>query len=202
MNFKAQKGKELELIAAILGGNTELYHQLVCPYARSIYIISFSCMKDEKAAEDVTQETFIRAFRNLRTFQGYSDFSAWLMSIALNEAKKRLQRQKNIQITFSDEPRSEETPVFPVPLCGWHRFSSDVMEHEKIRKLLQQSVMMLPDICQQVLLLRDVEKLNVYDTARLLNINPTQVNVILHRARMTLQRLLAPKLRTISNTSL
>lgn len=90
MSSNVQIRKESELIAAIVAGDTQLYHWLIRPYERSVYMMSFFCMKNEKDAEAVAQETFIRAFRDLRTFRGDSKFSAWLISIALNEARNRL----------------------------------------------------------------------------------------------------------------
>jgi RNA polymerase sigma-70 factor (ECF subfamily) len=86
MNFGIEKEKESELIAAILAGDIELYHQLIRPYERSVYNMSLAYIKNEEVAADVAQETFIKAFRNLWTFRGNSKFSTRLVSIALNEA--------------------------------------------------------------------------------------------------------------------
>jgi RNA polymerase sigma-70 factor (ECF subfamily) len=82
------------MIAAILAGDIQLYHQLIRLYERSVYMMSLSCMKNETDAEDVAQETFIRAFRSLCTFRCESKFSTWLISIVLNEAKSRLRRTR------------------------------------------------------------------------------------------------------------
>lgn len=60
MNLRVQSGKESELIAAILAGETQLYHQLIRPYERAVYTMSLSYMKNDEDAEDVAQETFIR----------------------------------------------------------------------------------------------------------------------------------------------
>jgi RNA polymerase sigma-70 factor (ECF subfamily) len=65
MSDSADDGKESELIAAILAGDTEIYHQLIHPHERRVYIMALSCMKNKEDAEDVAQETFIRALRNL-----------------------------------------------------------------------------------------------------------------------------------------
>jgi hypothetical protein len=65
MNSVVQGRKETELIAAIVAGDIHLYDQLIRPYERSVYSVSFSFMKNEEDAADVAQETFIKAFRNL-----------------------------------------------------------------------------------------------------------------------------------------
>jgi RNA polymerase sigma-70 factor, ECF subfamily len=196
MNSRAQRGRESELIPAILAGDVQLYHELIRLYERSIYIVSFSCMKNERDAEEVVQETFIRAFRDLRVFRGDSKFSTWLIGIAINEARSRLRRQGVVRIASPHEPQDQQMPGFPALLHEWRELSSDVIEREEIRSSLQQAVEMLPNIYQQVFLLRDVEKLNGNDTAQILDIDTSMVKVTLHRARMMLQRLLAPKLRS------
>lgn len=194
MSVSTDNGTESELIAAILAGDTELYHQLIRPHERRVYIMALSYMKNKEDAEDVAQETFVRAIQNLRAFRGDSKFGTWLISIALNEARNRLRRRAAVRIVPVDEARGEEMPVSPVILRDWRELPSEVVEREEIRKLLEQAVKMLPDIYQQVFLLRDVEELNVNDTARILDISTSLVKVRSHRARMMLQRMLAPQL--------
>jgi RNA polymerase sigma-70 factor (ECF subfamily) len=199
MSGSADNGKESELIAAILAGDTELYHQLIRPHERRVYIMALSCMKNKEDAEDIAQETFIRALRNLRTFRGDSKFGTWLVSIALNEARNRLRRRATVRIVPFDESQGEEMPVSPALLSDWREPPSEAVEREEIRKLLEHAVRMLPDIYQRVFLLRDVEELNVNDTARLLDISSSLVKVRLHRARIMMQRLLEPQLTRYHN---
>jgi RNA polymerase sigma-70 factor, ECF subfamily len=194
MSGSTDKGKESELIAAILAGNTELYHQLIRPYERRVYIMALSYMKNREDAEDVAQETFVRAIQNLRTFRGDSQFSTWLIGIALNEARHRLRRRAAIQNVPFDESPDESIPASAARLRDWRELPSEAVEREEIRKLIEHAVTMLPDIYQQVFMLRDVEELNVNDTAIILDISTSLVKVRSHRARMMLQRLLAPQL--------
>lgn len=201
MNLRVQNGRESELIAAIVAGDTQLYHQLIRPYERGIYVISLSYMKNENDAEDVAQETFIKAFKNLGTFRSESKFSTWLISIALNEARNRLRRQATIRFVSLDELHPENIPVSLTLLHSWRELPFDVVERQETRKLLQGAIEKLPAIYQQVFLLRHVEELNVTETAQILDISTSLVKVRLHRARMTLQRLLAPKLKTINSTT-
>ena len=76
------------MIAAILAGDTQLYHELIRPYERSVYLMALSYMKNEADAEDVAQEAFVKAFRSLSSFRAESKFSTWLISITLNEARQ------------------------------------------------------------------------------------------------------------------
>jgi len=195
MNITVESGKESELIAAILAGDTQLYHQLIRPYERSIYIVSLSLMKNEKDAEDVAQQTFIGAFRNLWKFRGESKFGTWLISIALNEVKHRLRRRAIARIAPLDGSEGEDMLASPALLRDWRELPLEILERQEIKKLLQQAVESLPNIYLQVFLLRDVEQLNGNETAQILDISTSLVKVRLHRARMMLQRLLAIKLK-------
>ncbi len=171
---------EAEMIAAILGGDTQLYHELIRPYERSVYMMALSYMKNEADAEDVAQEAFIKAFRHLSTFRAEAKFSTWLISITLNEARSRLRRQATVRMESLDELTDDGKTVSPALLRDWREIPSETLEREEIRKLLQLAVEGLPHIYRQVFLLRDVEELNVNETAQVLNISISSVKVRLH----------------------
>jgi RNA polymerase sigma-70 factor (ECF subfamily) len=189
------------LIAAIVAGETQLYHELIRPYERSVYLMALSYMKNKADAEDVAQEAFVRAFRNLASFRSEAKFSTWLISIMLNEARSRLRRQSVVRMVSIDEPLSEEKSFAPALLRDWREIPLETLERAEIRQLIQQAVDTLPDIYRQVFLLRDVEELNNNETAQTLNVSIPCVKVRLHRARMMLQKQLAPHLKTTSQAS-
>lgn len=189
------------MIAAILAGETQLYHDLIRPHERSVYQIALSYMRNESDAEDVAQEAFVRAFRSLSSFRAEAKFSTWLISITVNEARNRLRRRSVLHIDSLDTTSEHGKPISPASLRDWREIPSEVLEREEIRRLLQEAVETLPDIYRQVFLLRDVEEMNINDTAQALNISVPSVKVRLHRARMMLQQCLAPKLRTATRTS-
>ncbi len=189
---------EAEIIAAILAGDTQLYHELIHPHERSVYMMALSYMKNEADAEDVAQEAFIKAFRNLSTFRGDAKFSTWLISITLNEARNRLRRQNVVRMQSLDEPPDEDGAVSPALLRDWREIPSEAVEREEVRTLIKKAVETLPEIYRQVFLLRDVEELDVNETAQTLSISISNVKVRLHRARMMLQKELAPQLKTIN----
>ena len=198
MQSEAQARPEAEMIAAIVAGDTQLYHELIRPYERRVYIMALSYMKNEADAEDVAQETFIKAFRKLSTFRAEAKFSTWLISITLNEARSRLRRQATVQMESLDEPRDEGGAVSPALLRDWREIPSETVEREEVRTLLQHAIAGLPEIYRQVFLLRDVEELNVNETAQALNISVPSVKVRLHRARMKLQKELTPRLKAVN----
>jgi RNA polymerase sigma-70 factor (ECF subfamily) len=189
------------MIAAILGGEIQLYHELICPYERSVYVMALSYMKNEADAEDVAQEAFVRAFRKLSSFRAESKFSTWLISITINQARTRLRRQAPVRMIPLDQLPDEDKTISPALLRDWREIPSDAVEREEVRKLIQQAVETLPGIYREVFLLRDAEELTINETAEVLNISVPSVKVRLHRARMMLQKQLAPQLRTVTRTS-
>lgn len=185
------------MIASILAGNTQMYHDLIRPYERSVYMMALSFVKNEADAEDIAQESFLKAFRNLSRFRAESSFGTWLISITLNEARSRLRRQAIVRMESLDTPPDEEGSVSPALLRDWHEIPSEALERQEIRLMLQEAVTGLPEIYRQVFLLRDIEELNVNETAEALSISVPSVKVRLHRARMMLQKQLIPHLKNV-----
>ena len=191
---------EPEMIAAILAGDIQLYHELIRPYERSVYVMALSYMKNEADAEDVAQEAIVRAFRKLSSFRAESKFSTWLISITINEARTRLRRQVLVRMESLDQLPDENTGLSPALLRDWREIPSEAIERAEVRKLIQQAVDQLPDIYREVFLLRDVEELSINEAAEALKISTPSVKVRLHRARLMLQKQLAPQLRTVNRT--
>ena len=195
-----QPRDETQIIASILAGDAHLFHQLIRPYERSVYVMALSFLKNEADAEDIAQEAFLKAFRNLSNFRGDSKFGTWLISITLNEARTRLRQQKVVHLESLDAPDdpNEETRVSPAVLRDWREIPSETLERKEIRDLLKTAVDSLPPAYREIFLLRDVEELSIAETAEVLKINTGLVKVRLHRARIMLQKHLAPLLKQMN----
>lgn len=189
---------EGQLIASILEGNTQEFHSLIRPYERTVYVMALTLLKNEADAEDVAQEAFLKAFRNLKSFRSESKFSTWLISITLNEARSRLRRKNAVPMESLDEPADEQGHVSPALLRDWREIPSEALERMEVRQLLQQAVADIPLIYRETFLLRDVEELSINETAETLGISIGSVKVRLHRARMMLQQRLAPQLKQLN----
>lgn len=187
---------ETAIIRSILDGDIHLYHELIRPYERSVFVIALSLLKNEADAEDTAQETFLKAFRKLSAFRGDAKFSTWLISITLNEARGRLRRRTAHPTRSIDQP-TEEGGVSPALLRDWREVPSEALERHELRSLLQQAIEKLPDTYRETFLLRDVEGLDGAETATALGITVANVKVRLHRARIMLQKQLAPQLKSI-----
>jgi RNA polymerase sigma-70 factor (ECF subfamily) len=186
---------EAQMIASILAGNSQLFHELIRPYERRVYAMALSFMRNEADAEDVTQEAFLKAFRNLASFRGEAKFGTWLVSITLNEARSRIRHRDAIRIESLDEPHDEQEQASPALLRDWKEIPSEALERKEIRVLLHKAVTALPLIYREVFQLRDIEQMSVNEAAEALGITISSVKVRLHRARMMLQKTLAPELK-------
>jgi RNA polymerase sigma-70 factor (ECF subfamily) len=186
------------MIASILAGETQLYHELIRPYERSVYRMALSYMKNEADAEDVAQEAFLKAFHHLATFRSEAKFSTWLVGIALNEARSRLRHAGAMRMESIDETSEKGGHISPTILRDWREVPSEALERKEIREILQKAITSLPDIYREVFLLHDVEEVNNVETAAALCITVGNVKVRLHRARMMLQKQLTPLLRNMN----
>jgi RNA polymerase sigma-70 factor (ECF subfamily) len=161
-------------------------------------MMALSFVKNEADAEEIAQEAFLKAFCNLSAFRAESKFSTWLISITLNEARKRLRREANVRMESLDEPRDDGNFGPPALLRDWREIPSEAVERQEIRQMLQKAVIGLPPIYRQVFQLRDVTELSIQETAEVLGISVPCVKVRLHRARMMLQKQLSPLLRGVN----
>jgi RNA polymerase sigma-70 factor (ECF subfamily) len=188
---------EAGLIARILGGEKELFHELIRPYERMVYLTLLSIVKNEAEAEDGAQEAVINAYRHLSAFRGDAKFSTWLTTIAINEGRKRLRKARGATEESIDEDKESHEGDFytPAPLTDWREVPLEALERKELREALRVAVADLPDIYRQVFALRDLEELNVEETAGALGISANVVKVRLHRARMMLQKRLVPFLK-------
>lgn len=195
MDTELSTRDEARMIAAILAGDREQYHELIRPYERSVYKMTLSFMKNESDAEDVAQESFLKAFRKLADFRGQAKFSTWLISITLNEARSRLRRTATVRMESLDESPEEGAHISPALLRDWREVPSEALERQEVRQMLQDAIANLSPLYREVLLLRDVEECSIEETATALSITSGTVKVRLHRARMMMQKELAPKLK-------
>ncbi|MGH9678276.1 MAG: sigma-70 family RNA polymerase sigma factor, partial [Candidatus Acidiferrum sp.] len=156
MKPKAQD--EAGLIARILAGEREVFHDLIRPYERMVYLTVFSIVRNEADAEDGAQDAVINAYRHLGSFRGDAKFSTWLVTIAINEGRKRLRKAKTAQEDSVDEMvEGSEGEISPAPLTDWREIPLEALERKELREALRVALAELPDIYRQVFTLRDVE---------------------------------------------
>lgn len=184
---------ERELISRILSGETDVYYDLIAPYQRMVYVSAFSLLRNEAEAEDCAQEAFLKAFRHLADFKGESKFGSWLVRVAINEAKLRFRKARpDLYESLEQAANHEDGEYVPQSLGDWRDIPSEALERKQVRCLLEKAINGLSPIYRQVFVLRDVQGLNVADTAQLLNVSESVVRTRLVRARLRMRDLLAP----------
>src|ERR1700740_308991 len=118
--MRTMETNETGLIARILAGEKELFHELIRPYERMVYLTLFAIVKNETEAEDGAQEAVISAYRHLGSFRGDAKFSTWLTSIAINEGRKRLRKAKGAaEESIDEQAEGQEGDYTPAPLTDW-----------------------------------------------------------------------------------
>ena len=186
---------EADCIRRILAGERHLFHELIRPCERSIYFLLSSLLRNEAEAEDAAQETAIKVYLNLKNFRGDSQFRTWVLSIARNEGLGRLRKAATRREDSLDAETDEQTGDYtPAILTRWREVPSKALEREELGAMLRKAVEGLPAIYRNVVLLRDIEEMDVRETAVALGTTEGAVKVRLHRARALLQRELAPRL--------
>jgi RNA polymerase sigma-70 factor, ECF subfamily len=188
---------EQELINRILAGERKLFHELIRPYERSIFVAAYAILRNHADAEEVAQDTVLKAFVHLNQLKETGKFKAWLMQIAVNQARlrRRNDRAHLYESLEGDEATSTEQGFMPRDFADWRDVPSDLLEQKEIREIIDRAIRELPEIYREVLMLRDIEELSVQETAKILSISETAAKVRLHRARLHLREVLAPVFR-------
>jgi len=181
------------LIERIRQGERELFYELVRPHERAVYLVAYSVLKNEADAEDAAQEAILKAFRSLAKFRGESRFQHWLIKIAFNEARMRYRKRQGEKLQSLDEP-AEDEHYTPLQIRDWRELPPEVLERREVREEIHQAIAALGDKYREVLVLRDIEELNIAETAQLLGITEATVKVRLFRARLKLRDTLVERL--------
>jgi RNA polymerase sigma-70 factor, ECF subfamily len=185
--------REQDLIARVQRGEKQLFYELVRPYERRVYAAAFAILRNESDAEDAAQEAMLKAFANIGSFRAESKFSTWLIQITVNEALMRRRRERTVVMEGLDERRNqeEESDYAPREFADWREIPSEALERKEIRQKLAQALSSLDRKYRDVFVLRDMEQLNIQETAEALGISVASVKTRLLRARLMLRDLLA-----------
>jgi RNA polymerase sigma-70 factor (ECF subfamily) len=156
-------------------------------YNRRLFRIARSILRNDAEAEDVVQETYVRAFTGLDMFRGDAAFGTWITRIAMNEALGRLRRLRPTVEweTYGANRNQAEIIHFPASAVG--NDPEKTMAQSEVRAVLEQAIDELPDAFRAVFVARIVEGMSVEETADLFGLQPATVKTRLHRARLLLR---------------
>jgi len=153
---------------------------------RRLYRLARGILRNDSEAEDVVQETYVRAFTHLDSFRGDSSLATWLARIAMNEALGRLRSQRPAVELASLPPGTIEAQIIPFPLAV-PIDPEKTMAQREIQHVVEHAIDELPEPFRLVFMTRIVEGMNIEETAEILNLKPETVKTRLHRARAMLR---------------
>lgn len=179
--------EDAELVRLAQAGDAEAFAQLVARHENSIFRLARNITQNAEDAEDVLQETFLKAYEHLGEFRGDSKFYTWLVRIAVNQALMKLRRRKSDRSVSLDETfdTGEETLVREIAV--WAEDPEKIYSQEELRAILASAIESLPPIFRTVFALRDIEELSTEETAQILNLSVPAVKSRLLRARLRLR---------------
>ena len=178
-----------ELIARILAGDMHALEAMMRRYNRALYRTARAILRDDAEAEDVVQETYVRAYSALADFRGDSKLSTWLVRIAANEAlMRRRKRGRRADVVPMDGAAAGEAKEDPMSA---ETGPEENAQRSEARRLLERRIDALPDDYRAVFVLRAVEELSVEETAAALGIPEATVRTRHFRARGLLRESLA-----------
>jgi len=187
-----QQLSDEEVVRRVLEGETALFEVIMRRYNQRLYRVSRVVLRDDSEAEDVMQDAYVRAYEHLDQFEGRAAFSTWLTRIALHEALARKRRRKPIQeLDAMQEMKGDSMPIL--------KSSKPDPEAEtaqaQVRQLLEGAIQSLPEPYRVIVVLREVEEMDVAETAETLGVSESVVKTRLHRAHAMLRRELHSRAR-------
>ena len=169
-------------------GDKGAFTELVNRYAQRVFRVARHITKNDQDAEDVLQDTFLKAYSRLGQFEGNAKFYTWIVRVAVNEALMRMRRGKNRVTVSLDQELETSDGAIQRELPAETESPEESLSRTELRECLTQAIDSLSEIYRPVFVLRDVEGLSTEETAEMLNISLPAVKSRLLRARLQLRQ--------------
>ena len=175
------------LVTEAKAGSYEAFEDLVNRYEKKIYRLGMNITGNREDAEDVLQETFLKAFEHLADFREDSRFYTWIVRIGVNEALMKLRKRRAEKIVPMDDMVGDDGEVIPREFTDWKPNPEQQLTRAELEDVLETAAKALPPMFRAVFFLRDVEDLSTEETAEILNLSNGAVKARLFRARLRLR---------------
>ena len=175
-----------ELLERLKAGDRQAFSELVERTSGKIYSLGLKMLGNEQDAEDMLQETYIKAYKALPGFENRSSVSTWLFRIAANEALMILRKRKNALPAFDIDADADDDAQ-PVEIVDWCCLPESELASTETKNELNNAITKLSPVLRMVFLLRDMEGFSGAETAGILGINEDAVKTRLVRARLRLR---------------
>ena len=185
---EATINSEMISLPALQAGDQRELARLVDIYSERVYRLALKILNDPQDAEDILQETFLKAMRALPSFEGRASLSTWIYRIATNEALMLLRKRKHGNSSLDDVKYDEsEEGERELQIIDWCCLPERELISGEARKFLDKAIESLPDLLKLVFILRDIEGLSIRETAEALNLTEVTVKTRLLRSRLFLR---------------
>jgi len=163
------------------------FGELVSRYESKVYSLALKMVRNPEDAEDVLQDTFLRAYRGIKSFKGNSTFSTWIYRITANSALMRLRKRQLPTVSIDDADEREA----PINIADWAPGPVEQILNQETQAAMTEAIEALPPEFRQVFVLRDIEELSNAEVAEILDLSVAAVKSRLHRARLKVRNRLA-----------
>lgn len=176
----------LEMVESLVNGDRQAFAEMVDLTSARIYALGLKMLENEQDAEDMLQDTYIKAYKALPDFEGRSSITTWLYRIAANEALMILRKRKHTSnvMEMDDYDENQEEPL---ELVDWCCLPESELASGETRLELTRAVAKLSPALRMVFLLRDMQGFSGKETADILGIGEDAVKTRLVRARLKLR---------------
>ena len=178
---------ESNLVAQARQGDSGAFGELTEHYQRKIFRLAQNITQNREDAEDVLQETFLKAYEHLPDFEGHSKFYTWIVRIAVNEALMKLRKRKWDKTVWLDELIETGDDAVAREIAVWDDNPEQRYSKEELADILDKAVNSLAPPYRTVFQLRDMEELSTEETAKALDLSVPAVKSRLLRARLQLR---------------
>lgn len=186
-NSSIEVTDESELVSQARTGDARAFSDLIGKYERKIFRLAQHITQNREDAEDVLQETFLKAYEHLDQFQGNSKFYTWIVRIAVNQALMKLRKRKSDRTVSMDEGIDTGEDIVVREIAAWDEDPEERYSRDEINVILNEAVESLAPPYRTVFVLRDVEELSTEETAEALDLSIPAVKSRLLRARLQLR---------------
>jgi len=186
---------ETDLVRNAKEGDTRAFEQLLLQNQGKIYSLGMKMLGNREDAADLLQETFIKAYQSLSSFEGKSSFSTWLYRIATNFALMKLRKKHRRHVSL-DEMRDASSALYEQVVHDWSGSPRAHLKNEDLKALLDAAVEAMPEKYRTVFILHDLQELPVAKIGEILSLSVPAVKSRIHRARMFLRERLSIHFKT------
>lgn len=188
--IETQSSADIDLVRSAKQGEMAAFEELMKRHMKRVFTVAFHIARSREDAEDITQETFLKACCHLKDFHEKAQFNTWVTRIAVNTALTKVRKSSFVQIRSNEEP-SWEPSAMTEEVPDWRPNPEEIYSRSQLNQRLRNALEGLPLNYSTVFVLRDVYGLSIEETASALQLSVPTIKTRLLRARLQLRERLS-----------